>query len=258
VSLFHPVETRRTFEEAIDQIAYAVRVGDLRVGDRLPSERALAAAMEISRPTLREAIAVLKEADVVKVVAGTRGGMIIQSEVIPATLLDRGIQLRVEEVASVLEARRMIEPQVAQLAGVYATNDNFRRMRRAIEEQRAARNIELSGQWDERFHIQIARATGNPTIAQIMRGLLRKLAIAWDMDYHIEHAPERGVEMHEQTLAALMSRDPVEIDEVMDRHLSILEVLWEDETGRPRLRRFPQGVARVPASVTSAVDRRRA
>ena len=50
---FEPVATRRTFEEAVEQIAEKVKSGDLHVGDRLPSERDLAAQMRISRPTLR-------------------------------------------------------------------------------------------------------------------------------------------------------------------------------------------------------------
>ena len=54
--MFTPVQTRRTFEEAADQIAEKVRTGELRTGDRLPGERSLAAQMEISRPTLREAV----------------------------------------------------------------------------------------------------------------------------------------------------------------------------------------------------------
>ena len=53
---FEPVATRRTFEEAVEQIAEKIKAGDLHTGDRLPSERELAAQMRISRPTLREAI----------------------------------------------------------------------------------------------------------------------------------------------------------------------------------------------------------
>jgi DNA-binding FadR family transcriptional regulator len=47
--MFLPVTTRRTFEEALEQIVEAIRAGDLRVGDRIDSERALAAQMQISR-----------------------------------------------------------------------------------------------------------------------------------------------------------------------------------------------------------------
>ena len=53
LAIFRPVAGRRAFEEAVDQIADAVRVGDMRVGERLPSERELSAQMGISRPTLR-------------------------------------------------------------------------------------------------------------------------------------------------------------------------------------------------------------
>ena len=56
---FEPVSTRRTFEEAVEQIAEQIKGGELHTGDRLPSERDLAAQMRISRPTLREAIKTL-------------------------------------------------------------------------------------------------------------------------------------------------------------------------------------------------------
>ena len=56
---FEPVSSRRTFEEAVEQIAEKIKSGDLHVGDRLPSERELAAQMRISRPTLREAVRTL-------------------------------------------------------------------------------------------------------------------------------------------------------------------------------------------------------
>jgi DNA-binding FadR family transcriptional regulator len=236
--VFHAVRTRRTFEEAVEQIAFAIRVGDLRAGDRLPPERTLAHTMGISRPALREAIKVLARAGIVRVVPGSAGGTIVESELVPAALVHQGIELRIGEVAAVLEARRVIEPPIARLAGLQADDDDFRRLRDAIDEHRGAmHDADLRGQWDERFHLLIARATGNPTLVDVMRGLLRKLAIAWDMDYRVLNEPERGIEMHERTLAALVSRDPDEIDRVMDEHLAILEQQWEEETGRPRLRR---------------------
>jgi GntR family transcriptional regulator, transcriptional repressor for pyruvate dehydrogenase complex len=231
-SPFHPIVGRRTFEDAVEQIAYAIHVGDLKVGERLPAERQLAAMMEISRPTLREAIAVLAGAGIVTVALGSRGGTIIESDSVPARLLDRGVQSRVIEVAYVLEARRLFEPKVAQLAAIYATDDDFAWMRHTIDGQRAATTRDELGRWDERFHIALARATRNPAVVEIMRHLLRRLAIAWDMEADVE----MGTDMHERTLDALINKDPEIIDTVMDEHLSILEQLWEGEAGRPALR----------------------
>ena len=76
---FEPVATRRTFEEAVEQIAEKVKSGELHVGDRLPSERDLAAQMRISRPTLREAVKVLAEAGVLEVRRGQAGGIFVAS-----------------------------------------------------------------------------------------------------------------------------------------------------------------------------------
>src|SRR4051812_2850327 len=100
--------------------------------------------------------------------------------------------------------------------------------RRSFEEAISKSHMR-SASGDERFHISVARATSNAAIVEIMRGILRKLAIAWDMDCRLPLDPERDLEMHRRTLAALMSRDPMEIVAVMDDHLRILEHLWEAE-----------------------------
>ena len=85
--MFTPVQTRRTFEEAAEQIADKVRIGELRVGDKLPGERALAAQMQISRPTLREAVKVLVDAGLLEVRRGPGGGMFVATDVVGLELV---------------------------------------------------------------------------------------------------------------------------------------------------------------------------
>src|SRR5436190_19653215 len=178
--MFTPVRTRRTFEEAAEQIAERVRDGELRVGDKLPGERALAAQMEISRPTLREAIAVLVEAGLLTVRRGPGGGMFVATDVVPVELVRQRSSMRLGEVASVLEARRLLEPRVAQLAAVRAGEEDFAALARSIEDMRL---IVAAGygpsdedrflQLDVQFHLAVARATGNPTVETLMRALTR-------------------------------------------------------------------------------------
>jgi GntR family transcriptional repressor for pyruvate dehydrogenase complex len=240
MTLFKPVRTRRTFEEALEQIVEAVRAGDLRVGDRLASERALAAQMEISRPTLREAIRILSDAGVVELRSRPRGGIYIRSELIPRGLLAKQSELRLSEVAGVLESRRMFEPRVAQLAGLYGSDDDFDALQRTIELQRECPNDRARLlQLDHRFHLMMARATRNTTIVQLMRVLLERLEIARDMTPRAPHDAAVEVAIHERTLLAIMSGDSDRIEEAMDEHLSYLERIWEEETGRVRLRKVP-------------------
>jgi GntR family transcriptional regulator, transcriptional repressor for pyruvate dehydrogenase complex len=243
---FEPVATRRTFEEAVEQIAEKIKAGDLHTGDRLPSERELAAQMRISRPTLREAIKALTEAGVLEVRRGQSGGIFVASELIPRELLRSRQEVRFGEIAGVLEARRLLEPRVAQLAAVHATEDDFAAMAQTIERQRELaasddflRHEDLFLQLDLKFHLALARATRNATIVGLMRTMLRQLEIARDMAMHAPLVPDWTIDIHERTLAAVRAADFPLIDEVMDEHLAQLEQIWERETGRGLVRTLP-------------------
>jgi GntR family transcriptional regulator, transcriptional repressor for pyruvate dehydrogenase complex len=242
---FSPVRTRRTFEEAVDQIAERIKLGDLRPGDRLPSERDLASQMQISRPTVREALKVLVDSNVVEVRPGSGGGAFVVNDRIPAQLVERQ-DMRIGEVSGVLEARRLLEPRVAQLAALYATEEDFELMRRAIDAQRAVAALpefleheDRFLQLDLQFHLAIARSTRNTTVVGLMRHLLRKLEIARDMALHVELVPDWTIDVHERTLAAIRSADPERIELVMDEHLGKVERLWEEHSGRTLVRRLP-------------------
>ena len=252
--MFEPVRTRRTFEEAAEQIAHKVRTGELRVGDKLPGERTLAVQMEISRPTLREAVRILVEAGLLEVRRGPGGGMFVAADVVPVELVREKSTMRVGEVAAVLEARRLVEPRVAQLAAVRATEDDFLALERSIEAMRricergyTASDEDHFLQLDVQFHLALARAAGNPTVETLMRILLRQLEIARDMAMHVPLIPEWTIGIHERTLAALRSGEPEEVEAVMDEHLGQLERTWEEETARALIRPMPDFLVPLPA-----------
>lgn len=229
------------FEEVVAQIVEAIRAGDLRAGDKLLPERKLAAQMGISRPTLREAIKVLSEAGVIEVRPGPRGGNFVRSEVVPPGLVERRLEMPIEDIFGLLEARRLFEPRVAQLAALYATEDDFAALRRTIELSREAANDRARFlQLDHRFHLGIARATKNSTIVDMTKALLRRMEVAQDVALRRAHEPEWSIDIHERTLRAIMSGDPEMIEVAMDEHLSFLERIWEEESGRPRLREIPE------------------
>jgi GntR family transcriptional repressor for pyruvate dehydrogenase complex len=237
--VFTPVQTRRTFEEAADQIAEKVRTGELRTGDRLPGERSLATQMQISRPTLREAVKVLVDAGVLEVRRGPGGGMYVATDVVPTALVRHSASLRLAEIAAVLEARRLLEPRVAQLAAQRATEEDLEAMGRSIDAMRELvsdgwhpRHEERFLQLDVQFHLAIAHAARNPTVETLMRLLLRQLEIARDMAMHVPLVPEWTIGIHERTLAALRSGDPDEVEAVMDEHLGQLERTYKGEPDR--------------------------
>jgi DNA-binding FadR family transcriptional regulator len=265
-SAFEPVATRRTFEEAVDQIAEKVKSGDLAVGERLPSERELAGHLQISRPTLREAVKVLAEAGVLEVRRGQSGGAYVASELVPRELLRTSTGIRVSEVAGVLEARRLLEPRVAQLAAVHAGEEDFAAMQATIERQREVagegdflKHEDLFLQLDLKFHLGMARATRNSTVVQLMRHLFKRLEIARDMAVHAPPVPDWAIDIHERTLAAIRAADFPLIETVMDEHLAQLEQIWERETGRGLVRQLPdflQPVAERSRALRTSSDPR--
>ena len=266
--VFSPIRTTRASEVAAEQIVEAILDGDLKPGDRLPSERSLAWQMEVSRPTLREGIKLLADAGVIEVRPGAAGGMFIATEYVPEALRQPQTELRISEVSGVLEARRMFEPRVAQLAALYAREDDYEALRQTIEQMRErTHNHDLFHQLDQRFHLEMAKATGNQSIVGMMRYLLRQLGAVRRVAMAGPHDPEWAVEMHEKTLQAIMAGAADEIEMVMDEHLGYLERFWEDESGRARLRTIPDfllphssrsGPAEVVAAPVAAKRRKTA
>jgi len=234
---FEPIRSRRTFEEAVERIADAIRSGELPLGARLPAERVLAGQLQISRPTLREALALLASAGAVEVRPGARGGTFVTAETVPLDLVSERARLRAEEAAAVLEARRLFEPRVAQLAGLHAREEDLEAMERTIALQRAAlRDRDHDGfiQLDMRFHLAIARATHNATIVGVMKVLLRELAVARDVAPRSARESQRAIELHELTYAAIRGGDAGAIEAAMDEHLAWLEAFWAHDGVRAR------------------------
>jgi DNA-binding FadR family transcriptional regulator len=232
---FTPIESRQLFEEALAQIADAVWLGELAIGDRLPSERVMAAQMNISRPTLREAVRALTECGLLEVRPGA--GAYVRSDQLPAGIVEERARIRIDEIAEVLEARRALEPQIAQLAALDPRPEDLTAMQRAIDRQaEAGDDRDRFLRYEIAFHLSLAHAARNSVLEPLMRRILAKLESAMDMVL-LDHDVERTIDMHARTLEAIRAGDPQEIDAVMDEHLAMTEAVWEEATrgGRPRL-----------------------
>lgn len=239
--LFEPVTTRSTVRNVVDQIVDKLKAGLIDEGDFLPSERTLAEAMGVSRRTIREAIRVLVDAGLVEVLPGSAGGIRVVSiwvssdlgEPFPATA-------QADEIFSVLEARRTLEPRIAQLAGARGTDEHFDAMRQSIELQWRHRDDRRKvSQMNARFHRLMWRAADNETLEAMIKLVYRRLAVAFDMTVRNPTDTGASIDLHERTLEALMRGDAAEIAEAMDEHLAYLENICESVLGRRRVREVP-------------------
>lgn len=254
---FEPLKMLRPSEEVARRIANAVREGHFRDGDRLPSERNLADQLDVSRPTVREAQRLLVEAGIIEVKAGAAGGAFIISEHVPFDLLTSTLTMRPGEMYEALELRRLILPWVAQISARHAEDDDFDRMRDAIQFGRAQlaridaadvsrEDAQLVVIASMRFDLAMARATRNALVLRLMNILLRWLEPMRLMTLQTAGGLTRAVDVIEDTLRALESGDRNAVAAVIDTRLRVLEDALEQQSGRmPRRKRGAQLAADV-------------
>lgn len=240
---FGPLRMLLPSEEVARRLADAVRTGKFKVGDRFPSERRLAEQLGVSRPTVREAERILIEMGIISIKAGVNGGAFVTSENVPFDFLIPQT-MRPGEMYEILELRRLILPWVVQQAYSNAEDDDFDRMRSAIdfgrEQLKRVRShtitqddIRLVITASVRFDLAIAKATGNELVTRLMDMLLR-----WVEPLRImllkgrKSDLEKVIDWAEQTLVALESGDRARLLSVIDRRLAVLEKAVEKQSGR--------------------------
>jgi GntR family transcriptional regulator, transcriptional repressor for pyruvate dehydrogenase complex len=176
-ALFRPAPPKRAFDEIIAQIRELIQSGDLSVGDRLPSERALAEQFSVSRNTVREALRMLEISGLVRLKRGASGGAFItgaDATVVANSMFD-ALQLSDFSLADVTETLEGMSSMAAQAACERMTDEDLAAIDKNLE---LAAAMTKEGRWDEKmrvhldFHNLLAEATGNPILVLMMRTLL--------------------------------------------------------------------------------------
>ncbi len=117
-AVLRPVRGHHAFEGCVEQLATAIRLGVYPVGSLLPPERELAERLAVSRATLREAIAALRQAGLVETRRGRGGGSTVTSQArgrLPGGLAKISAATK-SEWLDALEFRRVVEPGAAHMA----------------------------------------------------------------------------------------------------------------------------------------------
>jgi GntR family transcriptional repressor for pyruvate dehydrogenase complex len=223
-----PVTRARTYELVLDRIEEQIASGRLTVGDRLPAERDLAAALGVSRVAVREAMRVLQAMGLITQGTGSGRESGTTLTAAPGEALTRLIRMHVL-VASVgsddlVGARVTLERESARLAARHAGEAD----RAAMAEQLAVMEapgvgVEEFNDADTAFHVAIARASGNSLVAELttalrnaMRAtLLQRLREEADFD---AVAGRLGAE-HRALFRAVADGDGEQAAAVVQRHI---------------------------------------
>jgi GntR family transcriptional regulator, hexuronate regulon transcriptional repressor len=212
-------DTRKLYQQVASTIMGSIMSGKYKPGERLPSERDLAVAFKVSRPTIREAMIALE----IRGLAETRHGSGIYVTDQPAAATNSAdLDIGAFELT---EARRLFEGEAAALAATQVSDECIEELERIIAEMEDE-NARGQQDWtaDRRFHIAIARATRNTAIATVIENLLDMRHKSPLCVYMLERARRVGVQPrvseHRRILVALRKHDPRAARNAMRDHLA--------------------------------------
>jgi GntR family transcriptional repressor for pyruvate dehydrogenase complex len=230
---FSPTPVMRPVDQVRLSIVQAIATGQLRPGDRLPSEAEQARGFHVSRASVREALRSLVDIGLVRTVPGRGGGSFVnRADADPVArnlgeAMDVLLHLDAINVAELLEARRALERTCAQLA---AGRHSVRSIGAMEQILRAAREPELATDaWlalDVRFHREVAASAENRVLMVPLSAL--HAIVQPRLNGAIEPLLDRDVinAEHGAILAGIRDRDPDAASAAVDRHLDHLERLY--------------------------------
>ena len=135
-AVFAPVRSHTAFEETVDRLGTAIKLGLLAPGARLPAERELCARMGIARSTLRQALTALGQSGHVHATRGRGGGTFVSDPPPPADPPSPEVLARWRDIC---DQRLAVELGVALLAAQRAQREDLE----ALDESAAALDLAL-------------------------------------------------------------------------------------------------------------------
>lgn len=212
--------------------------GSLAPGDRLPSVVDLAARYSVGRSTIREALSAIKAMGRLDIRQG--GGTFVKEAPAepshpahhqPDAWLDRSRSLR-----HILEVRQVLESGAAMWAAIHRTDEHLAQLRETLDGMASQLADERFGeQADVRFHLQIAAATDNPVIIDLMTSLSERLhesmkdtRALWF--YSERSTSERLLREHTGIYEAIAAGDGAEASRRMSQHIAkVMQVLDREQ-----------------------------
>jgi DNA-binding FadR family transcriptional regulator len=216
VSVFGPVHPPTTFEETVERLGTAIRLGLLAPGSRLPPERELAEQLGIARSTLRQALTTLGQSGHLVAQRGRGGGTFVTDE---PPLAGGDGRLR-DDWREVLDARVAFECGVVQLAAERLDDEAAAGLEALIARMDEAEEFEGYRRADVRFHIAIAEATGTPRLVAAATELQGEVS---ELIMLIAHPPvvlRHANDEHRRLLGCLRAGDGPGAVRVMRAHLA--------------------------------------
>jgi GntR family transcriptional repressor for pyruvate dehydrogenase complex len=216
-TVFAPVRSQTAFEETVERLGTAIKLGLLAPGTRLPAERELCRKLGIARSTLRQALLALGQTGHLQATRGRRGGTFVADPQPPSEKPSEELLGQWQEVC---DSRMALEVGVAVLAAERADSSGCEALQ-ALAQQ-------MEGQLDDypsyrhsdvRFHVALAECTGSARLIAAETAAQGEMTALIQMISHPAAVLRASNEQHLRLVRALRSHDGARAARVMREHV---------------------------------------
>ena len=196
--------------------------GTLSPGDQFPSENELCEQLNVSRTVIREAKQTLIGMGLLEA-SGKR--TYVRSDFFKAMMdsIGYGIQLEKSSLNELIEARRIIENEAAELAAQRATGELIEQLHHHLDQQKIAieqQDIAAFIQGDLGWHTTISIATQNRVVARMASTFRSMLEVMIAAALTVPQTDEKAYSAHKRVTEAIARHDPAGASHAMNEHLS--------------------------------------
>ena len=225
--MFKEIAHTKIYLQILEQIKENIIRGNLKSGDRLPSERQWAEQLGVSRATIREAIRALEMIGLVVCQQG-EGNFIAENFedtlTQPLTIM---FWLSNGQLSEVQELRRALETEAAKLAAQKMTPERYASLEQICDAIETETDEAIRAELDKRFHYEIALASENRMIRNVLQSSATLIeALIKDIRIAILDDPDRGPVIdtqHRSILNALKAKEPLNAAFAMSQHMDLID-----------------------------------
>ncbi|EJO5347554.1 FadR family transcriptional regulator [Clostridium botulinum] len=221
--MFIPIKNAKVYEQVIEQIKTMIISGNLKKGDKLPSERELVDQLKVSRTSIREALRALEIVGLIKCKQGE--GNFIRDNFDNSLFEPLSLVFMLEKTnkKDIIEVRRIIEVESTALAAKRITKEQLNKLKNIIDKIKNTEDENLLINLDKKFHYEIAQASNNFILLNIINSCSTLIdSLIKDARYKIIkniQNKESLVEQHEEIYLALKEQNSEVASSLMKKHL---------------------------------------
>jgi|SaaInlStandDraft_1057018.scaffolds.fasta_scaffold10704_3 GntR family transcriptional repressor for pyruvate dehydrogenase complex len=233
MALNQPIVRKKAVSELVVQrVLDLIKDGQLIAGEKLPSERDLAGILDVSRPTVREALRALSILGVLEIRHG--GGVFVTSLEAGELLnpLDFFVSLNPQNMFELFDARIEYEPMIAAIVATRISNKDLTHLQELLDAQLAdPDDANTFHDTDVEFHKTLLDASGNVFLSRVGK-MLQFLGDQGRRVLQKENQVRRqSIADHQAIMAALHARDAQAAEKAMRQHMINVRNALKEATG---------------------------